>query len=61
MIRFSEIAYQRPDMDALKAAVEKATRTVCAAKSYAEVREAYFSLQEMEKAADTMFTVCHIR
>ena len=61
MVRFSEIAYQRPDMDALKDAAEKATRKVCGAKSYTEVREAYFSLQEMEKAADTMYTVCHIR
>ena len=61
MIRFSEIEYQRPDMEALRAAVEKATRKVCAAKNYAEVREAYFTLQEMEKAADTMYTVCHIR
>ena len=52
MVRFSEIAYQRPDMDALKDAAEKATRKVCAAKNYAEVREAYFSLQEMEKADD---------
>ena len=61
MVRFSEIAYQRPDMDALKDAAEKATRKVCDAKSYTEAREAYFSLQEMEKAADTMYTVCHIR
>ena len=50
MVRFSEIAYQRPDMDALKDAAEKATRKVCAAKNYAEAREAYFSLQEMGKA-----------
>ena len=34
MVRFNEIAYQRPDMDALKDAAEKATRKVCDAKSY---------------------------
>ena len=28
MIRFSEIEYQRPDMDALKTLVEEATRKV---------------------------------
>ena len=61
MIRFSEIEYQRPDMEALKAAVEEATRKVREAGSAAEVRDAYFAVQEKEKDADTMFTVCHVR
>ncbi len=61
MIRFSEIPYERPDMDALKAAVEEATLKVRAAKSCAEVREAYFMVQEMEEKADTMYSVCHVR
>ena len=61
MIRFSEIAYQRPDMEALKAAVTEATRKVKAAGSYAEVREAYFAVQGKEQEADTMWTVCHVR
>ena len=61
MERFSEIRYQRPDMEALKAAVEEAARKVREAKSAAEVREIYFAVQEQEKEADTMFTVCHVR
>ena len=61
MIRFSEIAYQRPDMEALKAAVAEAARKVKAAESYAEVREAYFAVQEKELEADTMWTVCYVR
>ena len=61
MIRFSEIRYQRPDMEALKATIEEATRKVQAAKSYAEVREAYFTVQEKTEEAWTMGTVCHIR
>ena len=61
MIRFSEIVYQRPDMNALKGAVEEAVRKVREAKSCAEVREAYFAVQEKEREADTMYTVCHIR
>ena len=40
MIRFSEIPYQRPDMEALKATVEEATRKVLDAKRFAEVRDA---------------------
>ena len=61
MKRFSEISYQRPDMEALKAAVEAAARKVRKAKSCAEVREIYFEVQEKEKEADTMFTLCSVR
>ena len=61
MIRFREIPYRRPDMDALKAAVEEATRKVREAKNYAEVRDAYFAVQERENDADTMYVVCHVR
>ena len=61
MIRFSEIPYQRPDMEVLKAAVEEATRKVRAAKSCAEVRDAYFAVQEREQETDTMWTVCYVR
>ena len=61
MIRFSEIEYRRPDMEALEAAVTEAARKVREAKSYREVRDAYFALQEKEMQADTMYTVCHIR
>ena len=61
MIRFSEIPYQRPDMEALKAAMEEATRKVRTAKTFAEVREAWFAVQEKEIETDTMFTVCYVR
>ena len=53
MIRFSEMPYERPDVEGLKAAVEEATRKVREAKSAAEVRDAYFALQEKEEASDT--------
>ena len=36
MIRFSEMPYERPDMEALKQAIEEAARCVREAKSYAE-------------------------
>ena len=61
MIRFSEIPYRRPDMEALKATVEAAARKVQAAGSFAEVREAYFAVQEKELESETMFTVCYVR
>jgi M3 family oligoendopeptidase len=61
MIRFREIRYQRPDMEALRETIEKAAVKVREAKSCAEIRDAYLAVQEEEKAADTMYTVCHIR
>ena len=61
MIRFSEMPYERPDMEALKAAVVESTRKVHEAKSSAEIREVYFALQEKEQAADTMYSLAHVR
>ncbi|MCR5279348.1 MAG: M3 family oligoendopeptidase [Lachnospiraceae bacterium] len=61
MIKFSEIQYQRPDIEELKNLVVEATRKVREAKSVDEVKEAYYSVQEKEKFSDTMFTVCHVR
>lgn len=61
MIRFSEIAYRRPDMEALKTTVQDATRKILAAENAGEVRDAYFAVQEKERDADTMWTVCYVR
>ena len=61
MVRFSEMTYQRPDMEALKALVEEKTREVREAKSYTEVRDAYFAVQEKERDIDTMYSLCHVR
>ena len=61
MIRFSEIEYQRPDIEALKTLVSEATQKVAEAKSVEEIRDAYFAVQETENVVDTMYTVAHIR
>ena len=61
MIRFSEIEYRRPDFEALKSLLTDATQKVREAKSFAEVRDAYYTVQETENAADSMYTVAHIR
>ena len=61
MIRFSEMPYERPDIEGLKAAVEEATRKVREAKSAAEVRDAYFALQEKEEASDTLYSLAYVR
>ena len=57
MIRFSEIEYRRPDFEALKSLLTDATQKVREAKSFAEVRDAYYTVQETENAADSMYTV----
>ena len=61
MIRFSEIEYKRPDFEALKSLITTATQKVRKAKSFTEVHDAYFMVQEMEDATDSMYTVAHIR
>ncbi|MBO4280815.1 MAG: M3 family oligoendopeptidase [Lachnospiraceae bacterium] len=61
MVRFSEIKYERPDIEALKALVTEATRKVREAKSASEIRDVYFEVQEAENVTDSMYTVAHIR
>ena len=47
MVRFSEIEYKRPDFEALKSLITEATQKVREAKSFAEIRDAYYMVQEM--------------
>ena len=61
MEKFSDIAYQRPDIEALKKTIEEATGKVLNANAYSEVRDAYFTVQKQVEHVDTMFTVCYIR
>ncbi len=61
MIRFSEMPYRRPDVDGLRTAMEEATAKVLSATGYGEVRAAWFALQEKEREADTMSSLCHVR
>ena len=52
MIKFTEMPYQRPDIENLKKKLAEATQTVVEAKSYAEVKKAYFEFQDMEQEMD---------
>ena len=61
MVRFSEIKYERPDIEAMKNLITEATEKVRRAKSVSEIRDAYFAVQELENATDSMYTVAHIR
>ena len=61
MIRFSDIPYERPDIEALKAAREEAIRIVSEAKTAEEVKKAYFAIQEKELEAETLFSIAYVR
>ncbi len=61
MVKFSEIEYQRPDVEALKKAIEDTTAKIRDAKSYQEVKDAYYSLQERDRIDESMFTLAYVR
>lgn len=61
MTKFSEIQYQRPDIDGLKTLISELTQKVKEAQSFEEVRDAYYTLQDREKETDTMYTVAYVR
>ena len=61
MTKFSEIQYQRPDIEGLKTLISELTQKVKEAKNLEEVRDAYYTLQNKEKETDTMFTVAYVR
>ena len=61
MVRFSEMPYQRPDLDRLKTALENAAKCAAEAKSYAEIREAWFGVQKTEDEIATLFSIASVR
>ncbi|MBE5845417.1 MAG: M3 family oligoendopeptidase [Butyrivibrio sp.] len=61
MTKFSEIQYQRPDIEGLKTLISELTQKVKEAQSFEEVRDAYYTLQDREKETDTMYTVAYVR
>ncbi len=61
MEKFSKLEYHRPDVEGLKKAIEEATAKIQNAKSYQDVRDAYYALQEREKVEESMYTLAHVR
>ena len=61
MTEFSQMPYERPDMEALKEAFETAIAKLTRAAAYQEARDAFFALQEQEKQVGTMFSLCSVR
>ncbi|MBO7354706.1 MAG: M3 family oligoendopeptidase, partial [Lachnospiraceae bacterium] len=61
MIKFSDMPYTRPDIESMKQAFSAATEKVLNAKSYAEVREAFFEVQEKGAELFTLYSIASVR
>ena len=61
MIKFSEMKYERPDVEALKAKLIDYTAKLKAAASYEEAKALFLALEEDQKHLSTMANLCSIR
>ncbi len=61
MVRFSEMKYERPDIEGMKAVLQKATEQAVQAKSYGEFRKAYFDIQQKRDEVFSLFSIAHVR
>ncbi len=61
MQEFKNMPYERPDMDALKAAYTQAIDQMKNARAYADARAAFFALQDAETRFSTLFSLCSVR
>ena len=61
MIKFADMLYKRPDIEGLKRTMTEATEKVIHAQSYAEVREAFFDVQDKYDEGETLYTIASIR
>ena len=61
MVDFREMPYERPDMEQVTHCYESVIEKLNNASSYEEARDAFFFLQEEEKKAETMISLCSVR
>lgn len=60
-MKFSEMPYTRPDLDAVKKEYAALTEQLKAAASYAEARELFLKKEQLQKHVETHATLCSIR
>ena len=60
-MKFSEMKYERPDMEALKAASEEAVKSLAEAENAEQAKEAYDKFSKTADRYYTMFTLTMIR
>ena len=61
MIKFSEMKYERPDMDAVKAEIARLVTAFRACGSYEEARKLFIEKDRLERHVDSMATLSNIR
>ena len=61
MIRFSEMPYERPDMDAVKQTLAALTEKLRQAPDYAAAKAVFLEKEEQEKHLSTQVSLAHIR
>ena len=60
-MKFSQMPYERPDLEAAKRQLEELTQRLKNAASYEEAREVFLEKEKAEKHIETMATLSHIR
>ena len=60
-MKFSEMPYQRPDPEAVKAELQDLTERLKNAQSYGEARAVFLEKEEKEKVVETMGTLAYVR
>ena len=60
-MKFSEMPYERPDLDAVKKQYSALTEQLKAAESYAAAKETFLAKQELDKQIQTLSTLSHVR
>ena len=60
-MKFSEMPYERPDLDAIKKQYSALTERLKAAGSYEEARAVFLEKEELDKHVQTLATLSHVR
>lgn len=60
-MKFSEMTYSRPDIQAVKLAFENLVERLVAAESYEQARDVFMEKEEQEKHIQTQETLAHLR
>ena len=59
-MKFSEMKYERPDLQAIKDEFSQLTKRLCEAESYEEARKVFLEKEKSEKHVDTLATLANI-
>ena len=61
MVKFSEMPYKRPDLEAMKSQLSELVSRLKAAKSYPEAKAVFLEMQEVDGHIDTQATLASVR